>query len=623
MGERQDARRRLGLRSDASDDEVARAFAERRIEVATQLDRTESAGELQRLREALTELDALAPTIPMASDGAARGSDAYLPTELAPTTLDPEGLATTGALGGARPPIPAQPADDEYPLLGTTLVDRYELVGTLGRGGMSAVYLAKDSRGLTPTVAIKVLHQNMLEHGDARERFLREALRTRDLSHDNIIRVFDAEDVGEFVFITMEHLEGQTLRQAIVANRNNGIRWDLDDVFDIAFAMCSALSYAHRKLIHRDIKPSNVFLCSDGTVKLMDFGVARFFEDRRMTRSGFQPGTIAYMAPEQRNGKKIDHRADQYAVGLILYELVTGLSFGNVDIRKRIEGVPLRLNYAIARMLSEDPKSRFADMEAVKLELRTILQRWNRKQFWRMTRITTSVAAGLLLAGVVTVSIVEPDWLPWSQSTSAGMREEPDQPPQPPPDDEEPDSDLNEASTTVPPVDPPTPAPTLLELAADGDEGGVRASLDAGDEVDAVDGNGRTPLTIAAENGFVDIAALLIEGGANLEHRSRGMTPLLHAAWKGRQDVFELLVEAGAAPLAKEDGTGETALSLACLNEDLALVRTIVEVTERTHGREATARLIAEPDSGGRSPYDGASDGIRDYLREELRRLRE
>ena len=266
-------------------------------------------------------------------------------------------FTSMGCNGGVSPASMGLQSD-------TVLNDRYEVVRLIGQGGMGAVYEARD-RIKDETIAIKVLLPGLVSSDQARERFLTEAKISCKLSHPNIVNVFDVQQSGPHHFLTMELLEGQTLREKIEVQKVARSEFSVDAVKDIAKQVGEALSYAHTHMVHRDLKPENIFLCEDGTVKVMDFGIVRLLTSTELTKTGMALGTAYYMAPEQLTGaKSVDARADQYSLGVILYELLSGqLPMGAVapigDIRKDI---PKNMAQAIMKAISPKPEERFTQL---------------------------------------------------------------------------------------------------------------------------------------------------------------------------------------------------------------------------------------------------------------------
>ena len=197
---------------------------------------------------------------------------------------------------------------------------RYRTEEVLGRGGMASVYLARDGE-LDRPVAVKVLAEHLADTPGFRERFLREAKLAAQLSHPNVVQVFDVGEENGVPFIVMECVEGSTLAEELKQ------RGPLDpaEVVDLALQTCGGLEHAHAAgLVHRDIKPQNLLLRPDGTVKIADFGIARAAETTKLTQAGSVVGTAAYLAPEQALGEEVTAAADIYSLGCVLYELLTG-----------------------------------------------------------------------------------------------------------------------------------------------------------------------------------------------------------------------------------------------------------------------------------------------------------
>jgi serine/threonine-protein kinase len=202
-------------------------------------------------------------------------------------------------------------------------VGRYQILGKLGEGAMASVYRAYDPSIDRPLV-IKFLHPELCLDGEYRARFLREAKAAGVLSHPNIVTVFDVGEIDDRPYIAMELLGGGPL--ADVLHEGEGMR--MIDIVDIGIQLADALDYAHSKgIYHRDLKPSNIIRLDNGrTVKLADFGIAHIAarEVTEHTRVGTVIGTPHYMAPEQTLGEKVDGRTDLWALGVILYQLLTG-----------------------------------------------------------------------------------------------------------------------------------------------------------------------------------------------------------------------------------------------------------------------------------------------------------
>src|SRR5215216_5749750 len=205
-------------------------------------------------------------------------------------------------------------------LIGTVLSGRYRLESKLGSGGMSTVYLARDST-LERWVAVKVMHREMSDQPDQLQRFRQEARAVAKLSHPNVVAVIDAGEDGGHPYIVFEYVEGETLKQRI--NRVGAL--DAQEALAYAIEIARGLTVAHgRSMIHRDIKPQNVLIDSEGRAKLSDFGISRQLEQDGMTATGRVLGTTDYVAPEQAMGRKVDPRTDLYSLGVVLYEMLVG-----------------------------------------------------------------------------------------------------------------------------------------------------------------------------------------------------------------------------------------------------------------------------------------------------------
>jgi hypothetical protein len=210
-------------------------------------------------------------------------------------------------------------------------IGKYELEEFLG-GGMSHVYRARDTV-IGRTVAVKILTEQGCQNSEAKARFLAEARMAGNITHDNILSIYDfGEDEQQRPFMVMEFLRGQDLRKAI----REGATGDLRSRLRIALQTARALRYIHtQRIIHRDVKPENIHVTPDGVVKLMDFGIAKT-DGMAMTRVGFVLGTPYYMSPEQIRGQAVDQCVDVYAFGILLYELMTGSRPIAGDVVERI-----------------------------------------------------------------------------------------------------------------------------------------------------------------------------------------------------------------------------------------------------------------------------------------------
>ena len=287
---------------------------------------------------------------------------------------------------------------------GTVLAGRYTIEEQIGQGGMGAVYRAQDSNTGNP-IALKVLLPALLKNERAKQRFLDEARISQQLSHPNIVNVYDVQHQGDYHFLTMELLQGQDLRQLMENRKLARQPFTTDDVKEIISAVSNGLAYAHQHTVHRDIKPENIWLTEQGDYKIMDFGIARVQSTSQRTQTGAAMGTAYYMAPEQLKGQSdIDGRADQYALAVLAYELLSGeVPAGMIEpIQQHRKDVPKGMAAAIHQGLSPKPENRFANITAFNTAIHTAKGRAP-----QLPLKPIGIAAALLLA---TLGATQLDW---------------------------------------------------------------------------------------------------------------------------------------------------------------------------------------------------------------------
>jgi eukaryotic-like serine/threonine-protein kinase len=270
--------------------------------------------------------------------------------------------------------------------VGELIVGRYELEELVGEGGMSSVYRAYDTV-LERRVAIKVLHEHFSRDPEYVERFRREARAIARLAHPNVVTVIDRGEWEGRQFIVFEHVAGENLKAVI--EREGPL--PVDRAVLLACQIGRALAFAHQLgIVHRDVKPHNVLIDANGTAKVTDFGIARALDsDEALTATGTVLGTGQYLSPEQANGERGDERSDQYSLGVVAYELLSGeppytgdnlmaVAMRHVrdpvpSVRDRRTDVPERVDAVVAKAMAKRPEDRFASMAALTAALESCL----------------------------------------------------------------------------------------------------------------------------------------------------------------------------------------------------------------------------------------------------------
>ncbi len=266
------------------------------------------------------------------------------------------------------PPAGAPGVLQVDPRLASALAGRYRIERELGRGGMATVYLAHDLRH-DREVAIKVMHPELAL---GRERFLREIGVAAGLAHPHIVALHDSGDADGLLYYVMPYVAGHTLRDRLVSGR----ACTIDEVVRISSQVADALGSAHQRgVVHRDIKPENILISTDGHAMVADFGVAvatHLARDERLTRTGVAIGTPAYMSPEQLYADNVDARSDVWALGCVMFEMLTGKPVGRnaandagrqivaADVRRLRPDTPEQLVQVVQRARTADPAIRFA-----------------------------------------------------------------------------------------------------------------------------------------------------------------------------------------------------------------------------------------------------------------------
>ncbi|HUV14705.1 MAG TPA: serine/threonine-protein kinase [Acidobacteriota bacterium] len=276
-------------------------------------------------------------------------------------------------------------------------LNHYEILELVGRGGMGVVYKAQDVR-LGRPVALKVLREEITGDEDKKRRFLREARSASAVTHPAIAQIYDVDEADGILFIAMEFVEGQTVRQLI---RDREL--DLLGAVEIATQAAEGLGKAHSvSIVHRDVKSDNIIVTPDGHAKILDFGLAKLLdpgpgssdsgssniETMAQTQAGTVLGTVAYMSPEQARGKSVDHRSDIFSLGIVLYEMVVGelpfkgqspldtmhaIAFDEVrPVTVIRQDLPAELQRVLSHCLRKRPEDRYQDTAALITDLKRL-----------------------------------------------------------------------------------------------------------------------------------------------------------------------------------------------------------------------------------------------------------
>jgi eukaryotic-like serine/threonine-protein kinase len=289
------------------------------------------------------------------------------------TLVDNKTPGTPGGWSIANTPsstLGSSPGDFES---GSIIGERYEILAILGQGGMGTVYKAHDNE-LDRLVALKVIRPELTTDPEMLRRFKQELILARQVTHRNVIRIFDLGQAGGVKFITMEYVEGQDLRSVL---KEKG-KLSPEEAGRIILQICRALEAAHGEgVVHRDLKPQNIMMDPTGRAYVMDFGIARSASLPGMTQTGALIGTPEYMSPEQAKGEKLDERSDLFSLGVILYELLTGQSpyYSETPLAtlwKRIQekakplsevdpSLPKQVSDIVEKALEIEPENRFAN----------------------------------------------------------------------------------------------------------------------------------------------------------------------------------------------------------------------------------------------------------------------
>jgi predicted Ser/Thr protein kinase len=341
------------------------------------------------------------------------GCGQALPTD-APQELCPECLLSA-ALGALDDAGASEVATFVPPSVNTLacLITGVEVIELIGRGGMAAVYRARQIN-LDRPAALKILSPALAADPLFAGRFEREAKSVARLTHQHIVNVSDFGRAGGFFYIVMELVEGTNLRQLMAADVAPA------RAVELAEQICSALHYAHDEgIVHRDIKPENILLDGKGRVKIADFGLAKLLrqpETMTLTNTSQSLGTpVVYMAPEQVSSAEVEHRADIYAAGVVLYELLTRkLPLGHFEPPSTRKGVDRRLDPIVRKALAHDPKSRYQQAGEMQADVARVQRalllpdyaglglRFPRAKLWLAARVGCEVAVLVIALALLT-----------------------------------------------------------------------------------------------------------------------------------------------------------------------------------------------------------------------------
>ena len=350
-----------------------------------------------------------------------------LPSSASQETLNESGATEDWSVAVSPQASSSAAASTDLPA-GTVLAGRYEILQLLGRGGMGAVYKARDTE-LDRVVALKLIRPELARNPEILRRFKQELILARQVTHKNVIRIFDLGQSDGIKFITMDFVEGRDLRQLLLERG----KFPAEQAARIMLQICRALEAAHTEhVIHRDLKPQNIMLDSGGRVYVMDFGIARSAHLPGMTQTGALIGTPEYMSPEQARGENLTERSDLFSLGVILYELLTGKSPYPADaplatLWKRLQEkpkspvdldptVPRPLSDVVMKALELEPENRFASAREMAHQLEIwlgpsagsstiFLPAPHTTHYWKWASATLAV---LLIAAVVAFRLKGP-----------------------------------------------------------------------------------------------------------------------------------------------------------------------------------------------------------------------
>ena len=286
---------------------------------------------------------------------------------------------------------------------GSARFGKYTLIDRIAVGGMAEIFLARQAglEGFEKTIVIKRIRPHLSKQASFVKMFLNEAKLAAQLNHPNIVQIYDLGKIGESYFIAMAYIFGRDMRRIIPKADSMGIPFPMVYALKIASSVCEGLYYAHQKvdlygsplnIVHRDVTPENIFVSFDGTVKVLDFGIAKAANQIEQTRAGEIKGKLSYMSPEQCMGKVLDQRSDIFSLGVVLYEWLTGFKLftgdSEVAILKSItEGkiyapsyfkadIPEAVESILMRALEKDREKRYQSAWEMQYDLDQFLSQY-------------------------------------------------------------------------------------------------------------------------------------------------------------------------------------------------------------------------------------------------------
>ena len=508
---------------------------------------------------------------------------------------------------------------------GSVIAGRYEVVGTLGKGGVGIVAKVIDRHLNNELSAMKILFPHLADDPVQFARFRNEVILSRRLSHPNIVRVYDFGGVENgYSFITMEYVDGGSLSSRIYSQRYRPLSFP--DKLRILHEILSGLSCAHSQgVVHRDLKPDNILLTDMDKVKISDFGLARsLMVDNGFTNTGETVGTPYYMSPEQLRGKKVDARTDLYSTGILAFELIAGrrpyfhedyFTLARMHLMDPLptlpQGNPEWCQEWLDKLTAKSPEKRFGSAKEASLALEQFMHDRNNESVKRipavlslysqramkntskksvLKKVMFTLCFAALFAGLISLIRTKDNlrtgvgsYLISNSSSSVGALQ----------------ALIGETSTSgdiflaarlgneklvnsllFSGVDSSlkdkTGSTILHHAVIGGNENIVKALIDAEADLNKPNSKGLSPLSLAAKQGMVSIIDLLIDAGASTASREGDLTPLIYAVKNNQIQAAQKLLYRGGSSSTK-DKKGRTALFYAIETKSIPLVQKLLD----------------------------------------------